>query len=173
MNKINFDVNKIKMVNISLVKPNPWNPKDKQREEFQKVKKSVETNGLRSPIVVRNKGEYYEIIDGEQRYTACLELGFENIIIYDEGDLDDKTAKELTVWYQQQVPFNDLELSELIKDLSVDYSFKDLNLPYNEEELMNYINLTNFEFKDYAETLPEPIEEKKEVLCPNCGHKIS
>jgi hypothetical protein len=150
--KIGFDPKKIKVVSVDSVRPNTWNPKSKGGAEFEKVKKSIETKGQRAyPIIVReNKG--YEIIDGEQRWTACKELGFKEVLIYDEGKVTDKEAKELTIWYQQQVPFDHLDLSYLITELKLEH--KDIELPYNELELEEMKKISEFTFEKYSTERP-------------------
>ena len=142
---IAFDPKKLKTVKINEVRPNTWNPKDKNTDEFLKVKQGVSLKGQRMPIVVReNNG--YEILDGQQRWTACKELGFEDVLIYNEGQVSDKESKELTIWYQQQVPFNEVELAGLIKDLS---QYPDLELPYTTEEIKDFIDLESFDWNQY------------------------
>lgn len=148
LKQINFDPKKIKVAPINLVRPNTWNPKGKGSRDFEKVKKSIEQKGQRAyPIIVRDNNGY-EIIDGEQRYTACQELGYEEILIYDEGKISDKEAKELTIWYQQQVPFDHLDLSYLITELKLEH--KDIELPYNELELEEMKKISEFTFEEYS-----------------------
>jgi ParB family chromosome partitioning protein len=171
MEKITFDINKLKVVDIELIYPNAWNPKDKNTLDFEKVKKSIEINGLRLPVVVREVNGKYEIIDGEQRYTSCLQLGYKKVMIYNEGELDDKTAKELTIWYQQQVPFNQLQLATLIKDLKVEFG-DEIKLPFTDEEIEEFIRLDEFNLADYQSDIDpsEDITKGQEVTCPECGH---
>jgi hypothetical protein len=157
--RLEFKKEQIKEVNIDEVRPNTWNPKDKDTEDYRKVKRGIQLKGQRLPIIVReNNG--YEIIDGEQRWTACKELGYKKVIIYNEGQLSDKDAKELTIWYQMQVPFNEIELANLVKDLS---QYEDLEIPYNEEEIKEMCELSGFSWEDYNKD-KEIKEENKEEL---------
>lgn len=159
MNKVEFDPKKIKTVKITEVRPNTWNPKDKETLEFEKIKKGIELKGQRLPIIVRETdGEKtpYEIIDGEQRWTACKALGFENILIYNEGELSDKESKELTIWYQQAVPFNEIELASLVKDIVNNLDGLELELPYSSEEIDSFIQLTEFDWDQYEGDEEEP-----------------
>lgn len=143
--QIVFDKEKLKIVPIDQVRPNTWNPKDKNTVEYEKVKKSLELHGLKQPIIVReNKG--FEIIDGEQKWTGCKKLGWKEVLIYNEGKLGDKEAKELTIAYQQQVPFNELELSKLVNTLVVDFG-KNIKVPYSELEMKTFDNLANYNFE--------------------------
>ena len=122
-----------KFVPIDEVKMNDWNPKVKRSEEYYKVKQSIETNGQVMPIVVRNansKDFKYEILDGEQRYTAMVDLGFDQVWIVNLGDVPDKEAKSTTIWMEQAVPFDDNLLGELLVELK-----GDVELPYTDEEI--------------------------------------
>lgn len=149
--EIKFDPTKVKIVKVDEVRANTWNPKDENTEDYEKIKRGIELKGQRLPIVVReNNG--YEIIDGEQRWRACKELGFGKVIIYSEGEIPDKEAKELTIWYQQQVPFNEIELASLIKDLS---QYPDLEIPYSLEEIEDFKNLAEFNWDQYKTGEPE------------------
>lgn len=154
MEQINFDQTKLKIVPIDDVSPNPWNPKDQGTEEFRRVKLSIEKNGLRLPIVVREIDGKYQIVDGEQRWRACKELGYEKVIIYNEGVMEDLRAKELTIWYQQQVPFNEVDLAHLVSEMIGESP--SVSVPFSQEELDNFMKMTKFDFKDFEKTpLPD------------------
>ena len=161
MERLKFKPENIKIVKAEEIRPNTWNPKEKDTPEYQKIKKGIELKGLRLPVVVReNNG--YEIIDGEQRYNACKELGMENIVIYSEGVVSDKEAQELTVWYQQQVPMVELELATLLKNLAKDYGIDNLELPYDDVELDKMIKLVDFDW-DSLENKANNVSEKDDV----------
>ena len=147
-----FDFTKLKEVPISSVRANGWNPKDKDTKEFKQVVRSIQENGLRDPVIVREIGkDEYEVIDGEQRFTAAYELGYDKIWVYNEGQMDEKQAKALTIWYQVQVPFNEIDLSHLVVELD------DLKiaLPYTEVEIEDFRGMSEFSFDNYDPNGPE------------------
>jgi len=160
INEIDFDKDKISIVPIDQVHPNSWNPKDKDTEEFRRVKASVQRNGLKMPVIVREK-DGFEIIDGEQRWRSAKELGYKNVIIYNEGIVEDNRAKELTIWYQQQVPFNEVDLASLIASL---VQTKDVVLPYDQEEIDNYLKMTSFNMDDFKSAPIPDIGEENKIL---------
>lgn len=154
--KINFNPEELRVVNIKDVRVNTWNPKDKDTEEYKIVKQSLEKKGLRLPVVVReNNG--FEIIDGEQRYTAWKELGNEKILIYNEGKLSDQEARELTIWYEQKVPFNEIDLAKLVTEMNLEY--EDLVLPYTDLELKEMKELADFDWDKYEDNYEDDSEE--------------
>ncbi len=146
--EIVFKPEYIKIVDIESVRPNSWNPKDKNTKEFALVKKGLQLKGLRLPVIVR-ENDGFEIIDGEQRWTAWKELGHKEILIYNMGAVDDKEAKELTIWYEQKVPFNEIKLAELVTDLA--QNFSNLELPFEAEEVDRMLDLVHFDWDDFKE----------------------
>lgn len=169
--EIKFDPTKLKLVNIDEIRPNTWNPKDKDTPKYQNIKKSLELKGFRLPVVVReNNG--YEIIDGEQRWTAWKELGNTTIPIYNEGIVSDQEAKELTIWYEEKVPFNEISLANLIKDMVTNY--QNLELPYSEEEMKEMLELANFNFDDYKNDFKDEVQDFKTLLikCTNEQYEV-
>lgn len=158
-NNISIDFTKLLVVPIDEVRANPWNPKDKDTKEFNDVKASIEANGLMSFIVVRDnpiEGSPYEIIDGEQRWRACKELGFDKVAIYNEGKVDEKKAKELTIWWQTQVDFNELSLAKLVSGMIEE--FGSINSPYTEKTIAEMQELAKFSFENYTKTSTKPPE---------------
>jgi ParB family transcriptional regulator, chromosome partitioning protein len=57
---------------------------------------SIKEKGLLQPIVVRSKGEYYEIVAGNRRYQACATLRWRKIICH-VVELNDKEAFEVSL----------------------------------------------------------------------------
>ncbi len=145
--EIVFDIDKISTVAIERVQPNPWNPKGLDTNEYQRVVLSLRKKGLRQPIVVREIDDYFQIIDGEQRWRGWKELGKHEILIYNEGpDVSDQEAKELTIAYQQQVPFVEVEFAKLLQEMTDEY--ENLELPIEDNEIQNLIALLNIDLDD-------------------------
>jgi ParB family chromosome partitioning protein len=64
--------------------------------EIDELVRSINNKGLLQPIVVRSKGEYYEIVAGNRRYKACTALGWRKIVCH-IAELDDKEAFEVSL----------------------------------------------------------------------------
>lgn len=164
MSELNFDIKKIKLVPIDQVQPNTWNPKVDGSAEYKKIVKSLKVNGLRGVIVVRETAkDSYEVVDGMQRYTAAKELGFTEVNIYNEGALGDQQAKELTIWYQQQVPFDKIMEAQLVNELLVEYNDSEL-LPYTDDELNEIKAMADFDFDKFEDDQPQDEENSKLIL---------
>jgi ParB family chromosome partitioning protein len=89
----------ITYIPIKLLKPNPWNCNCMSKSKFKALVKSMAKSGNTNiqPLVVRQlrSGEY-EIIDGEHRFYAAKEIGWEKLPAIVK-ELDDEQAKIMTV----------------------------------------------------------------------------
>ncbi len=83
---------KVKYINVADVIPNTKQPRKMIDEsKLQELADSIHQHGVVQPIVVRPLQEgSYEIIAGERRWRACLQLNMEHIpaIVREYGDLE-------------------------------------------------------------------------------------
>lgn len=163
MENKDFDPSKIIKVPIDKVEPNDYNPKEKNAKEYKNVVESIRRNGLKQPIFVRevDNNEKYVVVDGEQRLTAANELGYTEIYVYNLGKISEEEAKALTIWFEVQVPFSEVELAPIVVELNK----LDITLPYTDEEIVTFKKMTQFDFDTaYNEEGPqndEPDDEMK------------
>lgn len=165
MTNIKFDAGRLKVVSIDEVRPNSWNPKDKNTPEYVRLVHSIKTKGLRLPMYVREdkKGEsLYEIVDGEQRWTACKELGYKEIVIYSFGEIPIKEATEMTLWFQHHIPFEDSKLKSYLAELGKKYT--DLNIPYTKEKLEEMQQVVDFNWGKNKDGKKEENKPKTKVV---------
>lgn len=154
MNKFEYDPSKLALVPIDNVWPNDYNPKEEATPEYEKVLKSLKRNGLKQPIFVRELDGRLVIVDGEQRWTAARELGYENIYVYNLGVISEERAKALTIWLEVQVPFDKLDLAKI----AIDLTKVGIELPYEDYELKKMELQLNPQAKD------DSVEEKFKTL---------
>lgn len=141
---MDFDPINIKKVKINTVRPNSYNPKLKGTDEYEQVVASIRRNGLKTPIFVRETDDGLVIVDGEQRWTAANELGYEEIYIYNLGHISEDEAKALTIWFEVQVPFSDVDLAPIVVELDEN----GITLPYTEEQIIDFRHLADFTYKE-------------------------
>ncbi|MCK9594113.1 MAG: ParB/RepB/Spo0J family partition protein [Candidatus Omnitrophica bacterium] len=82
---------KIAFLDLAKVKPNPLQPReDFDPESMAELVQSIKEKGLLQPILVRPKGDNYELIAGERRLRAANLLNLKEIpaIIKDVEDRD-------------------------------------------------------------------------------------
>jgi len=146
-----FDSAKVSKVPIDNIKPNSYNPKEKETEKQQNIKRGLEQKGLLMPIFVRESEKGLEIVDGEQRWTSLKQSGNDTALVYNLGKLSDQKAKEMTLWFEEQVPFDKVLQAQLVKDMADMYD--DLELPYLQDEIDNMIAILEYD--------PESLEQEE------------
>lgn len=95
------------------------------------------------PIFVRESKDGFVIVDGEQRWTSLTQAGNDKALIYNLGKLSDKEAKEMTLWFEEQVPFDRVLQAELVKSMTEMY--ENLELPYLDDEVQNMIKILDYD----------------------------
>jgi len=82
---------------LELIRPNPNQPRRRFRPEaLSELVESIREKGLLQPLLVRPKGEGYELVAGERRYRAALEAGLREVPVLIR-DLTDREALELAL----------------------------------------------------------------------------
>lgn len=164
MKNFEFKEENLLKVDIDKVHPNSWNPKEPNTKEYENIKKSLEINGYAQPILVREDGDSFEIIDGQHRFLAAKELGYSEIYIYNAGQISDEDAKSMTIWMQTQVPFDEVQLAPIVVELNK----LDITLPYTDEEIVTFEKMTQFDFDTaYSEEGPQTDELDDEMKTLN------
>jgi len=142
-------------VEINRIVPNDYNPNVVSEETLAKLRTEIGQKGLCEPIIVRSRGEGYEVVDGVHRWRICRELGWPDIpcIIqpYDDNEARIKTL-QLNYMRGSVIP---IRLAALIHDLSKEIKLEDLakRLPYEEPQLKDNLELLK---------LPEGFEKQIE-----------
>ena len=137
-----FDASKVLQVPLDAVKPNDYNPKEKGSDKQKNIRRGLEQKGLLMPIFVRSTKNGYDIVDGEQRWTSLRDAGNDKALIYDLGEITDQEAKEMTLWFEEQVPFDRVLQAELVKSMTETYD--NLQLPYLDDEVENMIKILEY-----------------------------
>ncbi|MBR2003778.1 MAG: ParB/RepB/Spo0J family partition protein [Thermoguttaceae bacterium] len=84
-------------VPLDLIDRNPFQPRvDFDQAEMEELASSVKRHGMIQPIVLRRKGERFEIVAGERRYRAAKLAGWTKVPAC-LLDVDDQTTAELAL----------------------------------------------------------------------------
>lgn len=89
LNKEQQDISdKVLHINIDKVQPDKNQPRQNFNDEtLEELALSIKNVGIISPIIVKKKGDFYEIISGERRFRAARKLKLKTIpIIVKEVD---------------------------------------------------------------------------------------
>ena len=89
--------NEIMQVSVSKIIPNPNQPRKFFAEDgILRLADSIKQHGIIQPLVVRQCGEYYELIAGERRLRAAKELGLDTVpcVI---SDINEEKSAEVSI----------------------------------------------------------------------------
>lgn len=109
---------------VSLLRPNPLQPrKEWDPQAMQELIDSIREKGVLQPILVRPKGDGYEIIAGERRWRAAIEAGLDKVPVIVK-EVSDKEALELAlVENLQRQDLNPLEEAEAYRVLIEEFGY--------------------------------------------------
>jgi len=89
--------NEIINVQTDQIKPNPFQPReDFDSQGIEELAQSIKEKGVIQPLLVRRKGDYYELIAGERRLRAAKSLNIKEIPIIIK-DVEDRDSLELAL----------------------------------------------------------------------------
>ena len=86
---------RIRMIPLDRIEPNPRQPRS-ELGDIQELMDSIKAKGVLEPIIVRPRGEKFEIIAGERRFIASRNLGLKEISCI-EITVDDQEAMEISL----------------------------------------------------------------------------
>lgn len=133
----------VQYVSPKLLWPNPWNPNAVDPINQHKLENSIKLEGIKRPIVVRtlDNGDF-QIIGGQHRTQAAVELGMTEVPIINRGVISDAEAKRETLLDNYRYGSDNLDrLSELLSDPDIGDAASLLDtMPIDEEELEGYFS---------------------------------
>ncbi|MBK6724468.1 MAG: ParB/RepB/Spo0J family partition protein [Acidobacteria bacterium] len=111
-------------IDIDLISPNPEQPRTRFAEEnLEELTQSIRANGVVQPIVVRQRGNRYEIVAGERRWRASQRAELRRIPAVVKEVSDDKMLELALIENIQRQELNPVEearaYSKLIAELEL------------------------------------------------------
>jgi ParB family chromosome partitioning protein len=116
-----------RMVSIDQIDPNRNQPRQVMGDLSELIA-SIQEKGVIEPLIVRQRGERFQIIAGERRYQASVQAGLRELPVI-VRDVDDTEVIELALIENLQrkdlTPFEEAEALESLADRS-EYTHEDL-----------------------------------------------
>lgn len=105
-------------LDLDLIEPNSEQPRTRFAEEnLEELTQSIKANGVVQPIVVRKKGNIYQIIAGERRWRASQRAGLQKIPAVVKEVSDDKLLELALIENIQRHDLNPIEEAKAYKNL--------------------------------------------------------
>lgn len=109
---------KIENVDPRTLHSNPWNPNHAAPADQERLRRSLERNGWIRPVLARETPRGLEIVGGQHRVIAAVELGHETVPVVNLGAIDDVKAKEIGLIDNARYGEDDaLQLAEVLRDI--------------------------------------------------------
>lgn len=103
---------------VDLLDPNPYQPRvDFNEAELQGLADSIKSQGLLQPVIVRKKGQRYELIAGERRLRATKLLGKKNIKAIVRSCSDKQSMNFALLENLQRMDLNPVEVAKAYQRL--------------------------------------------------------
>ena len=113
------------MVKLSKVEPNREQPrKNFDEDSLQELAESLKQFGMLQPILVQNRGDYYEIIAGERRWRAAKIAGLKEVPFIVRELTDQEIAEISLIENIQREDLNPIEEAQAYKRLLTEFHLK-------------------------------------------------
>ena len=151
---------------INEIKPNKDQPrKSFKAEDLAELTDSIKQNGILQPLLVRKKGNSYEIVAGERRYQAARAAGLTEVPVVIREISDDDVFKLALIENLQRSDLTSLEEArgyrQLIKDKGLTQEELAKILSKSRSAITNTIRLLD---------LPEEVQDLVEEGSLSAGH---
>lgn len=105
-------------ISVARIAPNPRQPRKSVREdELTGLAASIREQGVLQPLVVRRRGDDYELIIGERRWRACQLAGLDEVPAVVLDATDRGVLEMALVENVQRADLNPIELASAFKML--------------------------------------------------------
>ncbi|MEN8207658.1 MAG: ParB/RepB/Spo0J family partition protein [Candidatus Fermentibacteria bacterium] len=137
-------------VAIELIDPNPFQPrKEWKKDEIASLARSIISQGILQPLVIRKSGERFQLIAGERRLRAAHEAGFKNVpVIVREADNQQMLALALVENIQRQ-DLGPVEKAEAFQRLSSEFDL-------TQEKMGEIVGISRSSVANYQRLLDLP-----------------
>ena len=113
------------MVKLSKVEPNREQPrKNFDEDSLQELAESLKQFGMLQPILVQNRGDYYEIIAGERRWRAAKIAGLKEVPVIVRELTDQEIVEISLIENIQREDLNPIEEAQAYKRLLTELHLK-------------------------------------------------
>ncbi len=112
-------------VNVSKIEANRSQPRKKfEKAALQELADSIKTYGVIQPLIVRKKGNFYEVVAGERRWRAAKIAGLKEVPVVVKEYSDREVAEIALIENLQRENLNPIEEAMGYESLIQEYGLK-------------------------------------------------
>ncbi len=156
----------LQLCNIHDIHPSPWQPRRLVPDDgIEELAQSIREKGILQPLVVRTKGEGYEIIVGERRWRAAQRAGLTKVPVLLKEATDQEVLELALIENLQREDLNPLEEAEAFQRLITEFA-------YTQEVLAQRIGKDRSSVANTLRLLrlPEEVKDALERNAISMGH---
>jgi len=121
---VQFEINRVINVQFDKIKPNPLQPRENFNEEsIAELAQSIKEKGVIQPLLVRRKGDDYELIAGERRLRAAQSLGLKDVPVIVREASDQESLELALIENIQREDLNPIEEARAYQYLIEKFNF--------------------------------------------------
>lgn len=154
------------LCDIQEIHPSPWQPRRLLSEEgIVELAQSIREKGILQPLVVRKKGDGYELIIGERRWRAAQRAGLKQVPILLKEATDQEVIELALIENLQREDLNPLEEAQAYQRLIAEFA-------YTQEALAQRIGKDRSSVANTIRLLklPEEVQDAVERNAISMGH---
>jgi ParB family transcriptional regulator, chromosome partitioning protein len=153
-------------IDTDLLRPNKFQPRTQMDEEgIEELARSVRSNGIIQPIVVRRSGAGYEIVAGERRWRAAQRVGLLKVPVVVRDVPDDKLLAVALIENIQRQDLNPIEEAIAYRRLADEFNL-------TQEQIADAVGKDRSSIANYVRLLKLPLEVRSSVAASalSMGH---
>jgi ParB family chromosome partitioning protein len=144
-------------IDTDLLRPNRFQPRTQIDEErIENLARSIKSNGIIQPIVVRRHGTEYEIVAGERRWRAAQRAGLLKVPIVVRDVPDDRLLAVALIENIQRQDLNPIEEAVAYRRLSDEFQL-------TQEQIADAVGKDRSSIANYVRLLRLPQEVRANV----------
>lgn len=154
------------------IEASPWNANVVSHENEEKLRASIERNGMFKPIIVRLIDDArLQCIGGWHRCEQAIELDLAEVPVMNLGTISDEQAKEISLADNARYGIDDtLKLSQLLEDLNAHEL--EAVLPWTARDINAITSSLSVDIDDLdldEPTIDEPDDDEGEAPAPKAA----
>lgn len=188
----------INILSIEKLMPADWNYKEDNEMTQRILANNIKKNGQIINIITRElEGGKHEVVNGNHRLKALKEIGIKEVVCFNLGNVTIAEAKRIAIETNEtnfKPSLNKLSgiIAEITRDakydLNIKYDYDKHTLPYSNEEIHRFKEISNIDLTKENEQVPQKlgaarigtkkkgvevtVQEQTTISCPHCGHNF-
>jgi ParB family transcriptional regulator, chromosome partitioning protein len=144
-------------VDIDMLRPNRFQPRTHMDEgRIEELSRSIRSNGVIQPIVVRRSGSGYEIVAGERRWRASQRAGLLKVPIVVRDIPDERLLAAALIENIQREDLNPIEEAQAYRRLTDEFSL-------TQEQIAEAVGKDRSSVANYVRLLKLPADIRDHV----------